>query len=126
MKNFLMSDGGGFGALPRYTGGASPSVEIGSQGTSTSRPLPSEPRIVEVEGFDGVDADLVPKGHTDEVGNSLGGGRTEIEAGKEVHGDVVLDLMGASKMLRDLSEVESPLGSDPMPDFELGGSQNLS
>ena len=33
MKNFLMSDGGGFSALPGYVGGASPVVEIGSQGT---------------------------------------------------------------------------------------------
>ena len=126
MKNFLMSDGGGFGALLGYAGGASPSIEIGSQGTSTSRPFPSEPRIVEVEGSDGVDANLAPKGHTDEVGNSLGGGRIEIEAGKEVHDNVALDLTGASKTLCDLSEVESPHGLDPMPDFEPGGSQNLS
>ena len=125
MKNFFMSDGGGFGALPGYAGGVSPFVEIGSQGTSTSRPFPSEPRIVEVKGSDGVDADLVPKGHTDEVGNSLSGGQTEIEVGKEVHGDVALDFTGVSKLLPDVSEVEPPHGLDPMPDFEPGGSQNL-
>ena len=106
MKNLLMSDGGGFGVLLGYAGGVSPFVEIGSQGTSTSRPFPSELRIVEVKGSDGVDAELAPKGHIDEVGNSLGGGGTEIEAGKEVHGDVALDFTGASKMLPNVSEVE--------------------
>ena len=126
MKNFLMSDGGGFGALPGYAGGASPFVEIGSQETSTSRPCPSEPRIVEVKGSDGVDADLVPKGHTNEVGISLGGSGTEIEASKEVHGDVALDFTKASKMLPDVSEVEPLHGLDPMRDFEPGGSQNPS
>ena len=126
MKNFLKSNGGGFGALPGYAGGASPFVEIGSQVTSSSRPFPSEPRIVEVKGSDGVDADLAPKDHTNEVGNSLDGGRTEIEADKEVHGDVALDFTGASKMLLNVSEVEPPHGLDPMPDAKPGGSQNLS
>ena len=126
MKNFLMSDGGGFGALLGYASGASPLVEIGSQGTSTSRPFPSEPKIVEVKGFDGVDADLAPKDYTDEIGNSLSGGRTEMEVGEEVHGDVALDFTGASKIRPDVSEVEPPHGLDPMRDFEPGGSQNLS
>ena len=86
MKNFLMSDGRGFGALPGYASGTSPFVEIGSQGTSTSRPFPSEPKIVEVKGSDGVDTSLAPKDHTNEIGNSLSGGRTEMEVGEKFMG----------------------------------------
>ena len=81
---------------------------------------------MEVKGFDGVDVDFVPKGHTDEIGNSLSGGRTEMEVGDEVHGDVALDFTRASKLLPDVSEMEPPHGLDPMSDVEPGGSQNLS
>ena len=91
-----------------------------------SRPFLSEPRIAEVKGSDGVDADIARKGHTDEIGNSLSGGQTEMEVNDEVHGDVALDFTGASKLLPDVSEMEPPHGLDPMPDVEPGGSQNLS